>query len=159
MIFQLQIQIVFTVFAFIVCSFYVCFHPGKLDKRLSWNVWKQLNLRQLLYSYFLLRKLESRGYSMYLITALNTNVLFFGFAVRNWYRMLKMLVPQRLGFYMMKLSMEQKLCGQRTWHNIRVNILINYFGCFSICLWFCDFLFFFCWVDCIGMTALPLPPC
>lgn len=51
---QLQIQIVFAEFAFIVCSFYVCFHSGKLDKRLSWKVWQQLNLRQLLYIFYCL---------------------------------------------------------------------------------------------------------
>lgn len=50
----IQIQIVFAVFAFIVCSFYVCFHSGKLDKRLSWKVWQQLNLRQLLYIFYCL---------------------------------------------------------------------------------------------------------
>ena len=36
--------------------------------------------------------------------------------------MQKMLGPQKLDFYMMKLSMEQRLFGQTIWHNIRVRI-------------------------------------
>lgn len=64
-------------------------------------------------------------------------VLIYFVCLRNWYRMQKMLVPQRLGFYMMKLSMEQKHYGQRTWHSIRVRASFIKFGHYSsICMLF-----------------------
>lgn len=89
---------------------------------------------------FPLIKLESRCRIRTVLLYDTHFYLFFFCCLRNWYRMQKMPVPQRLGFYMMKLSMEQKRCGQRTWHNIRVNIIFINFGRYSsICMWFCGF--------------------
>lgn len=122
-------------------SFYndVCFHWGKLDKIILVEKYENDHTWD---NCLLLSTVEAGKPLLESVQHYYIILWFclFVFCLRNWYRMQKMRVPRRLGFYMMKLSMEQKLYGQRTWHNIRVNIIFINFGHYSsIRMWFCVF--------------------
>lgn len=143
------------------CSFYsICFHSGQLDKILCLKGMTAIILENIIVIFYCFRWKAMATICIKLLHY--TLVFFFIFilVVRNWFRMQKMLVPQRLGFYMMKLNMEQKLCGPRTWLNIRVNTLHTDFVHSSICMWFYDFLLFssvwswLYWDDSIAASTL-----